>query len=251
MKLTSLCKNILVPLCLPYSLFIGCSVIGAIAGGASHPAREGRITSTLGLDSIHTGAEVQLLRFDRSTVEGTYRGLALYPGKQYVRLYESHVARSAYRGYVPELNQRILLRSSGMSEQGFFEGIDRGNLLFQPDPGSDTVEVSVEDVEWLQASDSLHLQGKILRKLVRDGSMPGRRVIQIEAGGEMMNVPYESIEIVQLRGEGSGALAGFLIGAAVDLTAVILIVDAEQKSESDCNNSVTSCSNSTCTTTHR
>jgi hypothetical protein len=184
-------------------------------------------------------------------VEGTYRGLALYPGKQYVRLYESHVARSAYRGYVPELNQRILLRSSGMSEQGFFEGIDRGNLLFQPDPGSDTVEVSVEDVEWLQASDSLHLQGKILRKLVRDGSMPGRRVIQIEAGGEMMNVPYESIEIVQLRGEGSGALAGFLIGAAVDLTAVILIVDAEQKSESDCNNSVTSCSNSTCTTTHR
>jgi hypothetical protein len=81
--------------------------------------------------------------------------------------------------------------------------------------------------------------------------MPGRRVIQLEAGGAMENVPYESIEIVQLRREGSGALAGFLIGAAVDLTVVILLVDAEQKSESDCNNSATSCSNSTCTTTHR
>ncbi len=251
MKLSSLCKNILIPLCLPYSCFIGCSVIGAIAGGASSPAREGKITSTLGLDSISTGTEVQLLRYDRGTVEGKYRGLALYPGRLYAHDYESRVARSGYMGFVPGLNQKILLRSSGISEQGFFKGIDRGNLLFQPDPGEDTVEVAVEDVEWLQASDSLHMQGRILRKLVRDGSMPGRRVIQLESEGGIQNVPYESIKIVQVKGTGSGALTGFLIGAAVDLTVVILLVDAERQSESDCNNSATSCSNSSCTTAHR
>lgn len=251
MKFSSLCKNVLVPLCLPYSCFIGCSVIGAIAGGASSPAQEGRITSTLGLDSINTGTEVQLLRYDRGSVEGIYRGLALYSGRTYAHDYEARVSRSAYMGYVPELNQKILLRSSGIEEQGFFKGIDRGNLLFQPDPGEDTVEVSADDVEWLQASDSLRMPGKILRRLVRDGSMPGRRVIQLEAGGGISNIPYESIEIVQMKGKGSGALTGFLIGAAVDLTVIILFVDAERQSESDCNSTASSCGNSRCVSAQR
>ena len=251
MKFSSLCKNILIPLCLPYSCFIGCSVIGAIAGGAGSPAQEGKITSTLGLDSINTGTKVQLLRYDRVSVEGIYRGLVLYSDRLYARTYEARVSRSAYPGYIPELNQKILLRSSGIEEQGFFKGIDRGNLLFQPDPGEDTVEVSADDVEWLRASDSLRMQGGILRRLVRDGSMPGRRVIQLEEGGGIQNVPYESLEIVRIQGKGSGALTGFLIGAAIDLTVIILFVDAERQSESDCNNTASSCGNSRCVSPQR
>jgi len=56
MKFRSVCKSILIPLLLPYSLFLGCSAIGAAVGGAVHPAREGRITSTLGL-GLHRGRD--------------------------------------------------------------------------------------------------------------------------------------------------------------------------------------------------
>lgn len=173
MKFTSLCKSIFIPLFLPYSLFIGCSVVGAIAGGAIHPAREGRITSTLGLDSIDVGTPIRLVRFDHSAIKGSFGGLVPYPGKMYAHRYDTLIARSAYRGFVPKLNQKITLRSAGISEEGFFKGIDRGELLFQPASEADTISVSLDDLDWLMASDSSRLEGKTVRKLVREGSTPG------------------------------------------------------------------------------
>ena len=47
MKFITLCKRILIPLFLPYSLFIGCSVVGAVVGGASRPALEGHVTALI------------------------------------------------------------------------------------------------------------------------------------------------------------------------------------------------------------
>lgn len=252
MKATSLCNRILIPLLLPYSLFIGCSVVGAVVGGAVHPAREGRITSTLGLDSIGIGTPVRLVRFDHSSLEGEYRGLATYPGKMYARRYDTMVARSAYRGFVPELNQKITLRADGISEEDFFKGIDRGEVLFQPASGPDTISVPLDELDWLMASDSSRLGGKTLRKLIRDESMPGRELIELESDNRGENVPYESIDMVEVVGTRSGALSGFLVGAAVDIVAAILVISAEQQAESDCNRSTSGCGgNHTCTVDRR
>jgi hypothetical protein len=252
MRFRSVCSRIIIPLFLPYSLFIGCSVIGTIAGGASQPAREGRVTSTPGLDSIALETDVQLVRYDRSVLEGTFKGIALYPGKMYARIYDTAVSRSAYRGFIPKLNQEIMLRAGGTSDAGFFKGIDRGEILYQPSSGSDTVGVPLDDLEWLQSSDSLRLDGRTARKLVRDGSLPGRRVILLEIGREVRNVPYESVEIVQVKARGSGALTGFLIGAAVDLTVVALLVVSANQAESDCNRSASGCDNNqSCERGHR
>jgi hypothetical protein len=251
MKFTSLCKTILIPLCLPYSLFIGCSVVGAVVGGAVHPAREGRITSTLGLDSIEIGTQISLVRFDRSTLEGSYKGLAVYPGKLYLRTYDTAVARSRYRGFVPKMNQKITLWSASRSEEGFFKGIDRGELLFQPALESDTEAVSLDEIDYLQASDSARLAGKTARKLVRDGTMPGREVIMLESNNLEERVPYESIEMVEVVRSGSGALAGFLAGAAVDLIAAVLVISAENQAEADCNRTAAGCGSQSCTTSHR
>ena len=248
MKFTSLCKSILIPLFLPYSLFIGCSVVGAVVGGAVHPAREGRITSTLGLDSIEVGTAIRLVRFDRSALEGSFQGLVMYPGKLYARRYDTLVARSAYRGFVPGLNQKITLHSAGMSEEGSFKGIDRGELLFQPASEPDTVSVSLDDVDWLIASDSSRLEGTTIRKLVRDGTMPGREIILLESDNLEQKVPYESIDMVEVVRTRSGALPGFLAGAAVDIVVAVLVFSAEHEAESDCNRSTSGCNgNQTCT----
>jgi hypothetical protein len=252
MKFRSVCKSILIPLLLPYSLFLGCSAIGAAVGGAVHPAREGRITSTLGLDSIAVGTAIRLVRFDHISLEGTYGGLAMYPGRLYALRYDTLVARSAYRGFVPKLNQKIALRSAGISEDGFFKGIERGALLFQPASEPDTVSVSLEDVDWLMASDSSRLEGKTIRKLVRQGSIPGREIILLQTDNRGEHVPYESIEMVEVVRTGSGALTGFLVGAALDVVAAIIVIGAEQQSESDCNRSTSGCNgNQTCTAANR
>jgi hypothetical protein len=251
MKITTLCKRILIPLFLPYTLFIGCSVVGAIAGGASHPAREGKITSTLGLDSIDRGTDIRLVRFDRTVLEGTFNGLEVYPGKMYARTYDTLVARCSYKGFIPGLNQRITLKSLERLEEGYFKGIDRGQVLFQPESDSDTLAVSLDEIEWLQASDSSRLNVRMAKKLVREGSMPGREIILLEVNREERHVPYESIEMVEVRGTGSGALTGFLIGAAVDITAVILIVSAERESEAECNRTASGSGNQSCTSSHR
>ena len=207
------------------------------AGGAATPAREGKTTSTLGLDSISEGTEIRLIRFDRSAQDGIYRGLQVISGKLYARTYDTLVARSPYRGYVPQLNERVTFGHAEITEAGFFKGVDRGELLFQPSSGEDTLGIVPEDIDWIRSSDSLRMEGRTVRKLVHNGSMPGRRVIELEIDHAMMHVPYESIEIVQIVPRGSGALAGFLIGAAVDLTAIILVVSAERQTEADCNSS--------------
>lgn len=213
------------------------------------PAREGKTTSALGLDSIEPGTEIQLVRYDRVTLTGSYIGLAVIPGKLYALTYDTLVARSAYRGFVPNLNQKITLRSAGRSEEGFFKGVERGEILFQPASGSDTVEVSLDDIDWLQASDSLRLRGTTAWKLIRDGSMPGRQVIQLEVNHEVQNVPYESVEIVLVKSTSSGAMAGFLIGAAVDITALIIAASVAH----DCNQTTESAAHDTqsCGSTHR
>jgi hypothetical protein len=251
MKFTSFCKSILIPLFLPYSLFIGCSVVGAIAGGAIHPSREGKITSTLGLDSIDVGTPVRLVRFDHSSLEGSFRGLLVYPGKMYARRYDTLVAHSPYRGFVPKLNQKITLRSAGMSEEGFFKGIDRGELLFQPASESDTISVSLDDLDWLMARDSSRLEGKTVRKLVREGSMPGRELILLGMDNMEENVPYESIAMVEEVRTGSGALSGFLVGAAVDVVAAVLMFSAVHQAESDCNHTASGCGNQNCSVAKR
>lgn len=248
MKVSSLFKSFLIPLFLPYSLFIGCSVVGAVIGGVSSPSRPGRVTSSLGLDSIIEGTEIQLVRFDRSTLDGSFKGLFLYPGKLYARTYDTLVGQSAYRGFIPELNQRITLTSAAGSYEGFFKGIDRGELLFLPVAETDTVSISLEDIDVIQASDSLRLEGKTARKLVRDGTMPGRRIILLEVGRQVVNVPFESVELVQLKGSSSGALTGFLAGAAVDVTVILLVAAAQNQAESDMNRAASGCGNQSCTT---
>ncbi|HTY57764.1 MAG TPA: hypothetical protein VMF59_03065 [Bacteroidota bacterium] len=230
MKLSALCNRILIPLFLPYALFIGCSVVGAVVGGASRPALEGHVTSTLGLDSIVLGTEVQLVMYDRVTIEGEYGGLVVYPGKLYADRYASTVSHAAYRGFIPGLEQRVTLRETGGSFEGYFKGVDRGAILFQPDAGSDTVIVSPEDVVGFRASDSLSVDGKSVRRLIRDGTMIGRRVITLHVGNADQMFPYESVEVVLVKGHASGMLTGFLIGAVVDVTALILAASAE----SDC-----------------
>ncbi len=244
MNSSAFCKRILLPLFLPYSLFIGCSAVGAIIGGASRPARDDRVTTRLGLDSISLGTEIQLVRFDKNTLEGEYKGLALYRPRLYATTYDTAVARSSYRGFIPGLDQRITLRAAGKVDEVYFKGIDRGEVLFQPVSGRDTLAVAAEVVESLEASDSLPMQGWALRNLIRDGTMPGRRVILLGGNLGDQTVPYESIEIVLLKGNSSGAMTGFLIGAAVDVTVLIIAAITVNQAESDCNNTATGCMSS-------
>jgi hypothetical protein len=222
MNFSTLCKRILIPLFLPYSLFIGCSVVGAVVGGATRPSLEGRVTSSLGLDSIALGTGVQLVRYDRVTLDGEYSGLVLYPGKLYADRYASLTSHAASGGFIPGLNQRITLQETGGAYEGYFRGIDRGGVLFQPVAGSDTVLIPSEDVVGIQASDSLRMDGKSVRALIRDGTMPGRRMISIRVNDAEQMVAYESVEVVIVKGHSSGALTGFLIGAVVDVTAIVL-----------------------------
>ena len=236
MKCTSLCKRILIPLFLPYTLFTGCSVLGAVAGAKSDRSREVKTTSSLGLDSIDVGTPIRLVKYDRDTLEGSFNGIAVYPGKLYAFTYDTLVARSSFKGFVPKLNQRITLRSAGRADDGFFKGIDRGELLFQPVSESDTIAVFLDEIDWLQASDSLRLDGKTTRMLVRNGSMLGRRVVLLESRRAEELVPYETIENVEvlLPPSRSGLFKGFLAGAAVDIVLAVMLSNADCKSSSGC-----------------
>ena len=201
--------------------FQGCSLLGYVIGAESRPAREGGTTSTLGLESVEMGTRIRLHKYDQTTVEGSYRGHTTYPGKMYALWFDTLVARSAYKGFVPKLNQRITLRSAGRDDIGYFRGIERGGILFQALAGKDTAIVALDEFEWTQDSDSSRLDSRTVRKLVRNGSIPGRQLIllQNQQGEEL--IPYETVENVEVLPRKSGGWAGFLVGAIPD--ALILI----------------------------
>ena len=243
MKPSTICKRFIVPLVLPYFVFFGCSAIGYMIGQSSNPGTEGRVISGLGLDSIALGTDVKVVRYDHSAVVGSYDGLSPYPPRLYRARYDTLVARSGYRGFVPKLNQWITLTAGGKSSEGAFKGIDFGELLFQRDMALDTTSVPLEDVDCIQAFDSLRLEGPMLLKLVRAGTMPGRHLILLQSGGDVLRIPYESVEIIVTQPTNSGALTGLLIGAAIDVTVAIVIVVSMNEAADDCNRGCTSGAN--------
>jgi len=238
------CKRILLPLFLPYTLFIGCSAVGMLAGSIGSPARDGRVTARSGLDSIPLGTEVNIVRFDRKSFHGEFAGLHPLPPRMYSRAYDTLAAQSAYARMIPKLGQQVTIVTIDGADSGSFRGVMMGEVTYQPPAGLDTVGVPLEEIRWIQAGDSLRLEGSVLRKLVRAGTIPGRTIALMNIDNAQVFIGYETVDIVETMPKSSGALTGFLIGAAVDLTVAILIVSSMNSAESDCKSSQSSCNNS-------
>jgi hypothetical protein len=216
MRYSQLCKTILIPLLLPYTLFTGCSLVGYVVGASTRPALVGMTARATGLDSIDMGRTIRLHTYDRKVFEGSYKGRTTFPGKSYTLWFDTIVARSGYQGFVPKLNQRITLRFAGRDDVGYFRGIDRGGILFQSLTGKDTAVVALDAFEWIQETDSLRLDSKTASKLVRNGSIPGKQVVLVENRSGEELVPYETIERVDVLPQPSGGIAGLLIGGIAD-----------------------------------
>jgi hypothetical protein len=220
MRYSQLCKMILIPLLLPYTLFTGCSLVGYVVGASTRPALEGMTARATGMDSIDMGRTIRLHTYDHKILEGSYKGRTTFPGKSYTLWFDTLVARSGYQGFVPKLNQRITLRFAGRDDVGHFRGIDRGGILFQALTGKDTAVVALDAFEWIQQTDSLRLDSKTASTLVRNGSIPGKQVVLIQNRRGEELVPYETIERVEVLPQPSGGMAGLIIGAIGDGIAV-------------------------------
>jgi len=241
MSFGKFCTRILVPLCLPYSLFIGCSVIGLIAGSATSPSHPGRYTVRGGLDSLAPGTDVNIVLYDRTSYQGKFAEVARIPPRLYRRIYDTVTARSSLARLIPRLGQTVTVYSTGGKDSGSFAGVSLGQVLVRTMDGLDTVGVPLDDVAWILISDSLRLEGHLFLKHVHAGTIPGMYVVRLNPDQNVITVGYETVDIVEILPQSSGALTGFLIGAAVDVTVIILAVAAENKAESDCNSQATAC----------
>jgi len=234
MSFGKFCTRILVPLCLPYSLFIGCSVVGLIVGSASSPSRPGRYTVRAGLDSLAPGTDVNIVLYNKTSYQGKFAELARIPPKLYRRIYDTVTAKSSLAPLIPRLGQTVTVYSTGGKDSGSFAGVSLGQVLLRTMDGLDTVGVLLDDVAWIQVSDSLRLEGPRFVKHVHAGTIPGMYVVRLGKDQDMITVGYETVDLVEILPRSSGALTGFLVGAAIDATVLIIACENAERSRSDC-----------------
>ncbi|HUI11254.1 MAG TPA: hypothetical protein VL221_13070 [Bacteroidota bacterium] len=190
-----------------------------------------------GLDSLSRGTGVNLVLYDRRSFRGDFVQLAPIPNRIYQKTYDTVIAKARYSRLIPRLGQHVVIFSQTGADSGEFAGISLSEALVQPANRPDTVGVPLDEIRWIQSADSNRLDGNVLLKLVHAGSIPGRYDVQLEVDHGIVDVEYERVDLVEVMPTSSGALAGFLVGAAVDLTAAILIMSAERDAESDCGSS--------------
>jgi len=235
------CKRVLLPLFLPYSLFIGCSVVGLVAGSMTSPSRPGHTTVRAGLDSLRPGTDVNLVLYNRQSFRGDFERLVIIPPKVYGRIYDTVTAKTNYARVIPVRGHAVTVVSATGVDSGAFAGVALGELMIRPANRPDTVGVPLEDVRWIQSGDSTRMEGSLFLRLVRNGTIPGQYLVVLTADHVVVDVGYETVDFVEVMPQSSGAMTGFLVGAAIDLTVVILAVASADRAESDCNSQATAC----------
>jgi hypothetical protein len=207
--------------------FSGCSLIGFTIGALSDAGspNEYNLTPT-GVDSIEVGSTIEVTKTDSTIISGHFEQLDAVRNEQYSAKYKSAMNSLPIGNQMPALGDSILIVTHEVSGRktyngqllGFKEGVIRVSDNDVP------VSVHLDAVDTLYHKTSV-VRGDVLRYHMNNGDIPflsikTALVMNNERGTE--RIPLTDILKVRELVSHHGALIGLGMGAAIDVTYVIL-----------------------------
>jgi hypothetical protein len=228
-------KSLCLILFLPYLQFLGCTLIGGLIGrGIDNSTPDYEIYPKAILASTDPGTEITLVRHDTSLINGEFLGLRKRSDEQYPMVYKDAISRSTYIGYVPTPGESATLRTSGMSHEGVYLGIDVDQVLMQCQLETPS-RFRLDSVLEIRGPEGRLISGADLRELSQSGTIPGFTTIAISFEGGDLHLSYESVRTFRIHPSKNAAAIGFGVGLLADVAVVAILVASMNQMNDDCN----------------
>ncbi len=208
----------------PPLLFHGCSLIGFGIGAISDANRKGG-ESVAGLAELRTlapGTGIAMFTHSGSKVEGDFLGMEELNRRDYDRVYLAAIETLGVGGNLPRPGDTIFFNhydSPGGRVRGLFRGVDPGTVVLW----RATSRYSFAGMRNLEGDSARQLDLSALRAFTDEGRLPYITTgVRIQRGNDTVTVPVDDIVWIERSSGGSGKLTGFMVGAAVDVTVLII-----------------------------
>lgn len=203
----------------------GCSMIG-FAIGAAADADDGKVVSPSRVTTLPRDTKVRVVERGR-WIEGRTDGLETTDDGTYAIRYAAAVA-CLPDGAFPRLHESVTVHLDEgdrppVSFHAELLGFDRESMTVLPAGERTPRDLELRRLAGLTLADGRSVDAIALRDAVRTGAIPQRTalVLRTDRGREL--IPLDRVDQVARRSSGSGKLAGFLVGAVIDVVVVTSI----------------------------
>jgi hypothetical protein len=227
--------------------FTGCSVIGFGIGSAIDSSKpKEKIVPGWEVQTIKPGNKIMLILKDGSGLEGKFLGLDRVPEQEYAEAY-SRIRQQKPEGVLlPEIGENITITDTLGKEWAYqFLGYDFRHIVLRPQGETESIRMSLNLMSRIVDNQGNIIEGETIRKLFSENRLPLLSAISIRQEPILNRIPESGIEVpvettrvaldkiyqIKVPIKKQAALTGFLIGAVVDVTVIIIAVVEASKPE--------------------
>jgi hypothetical protein len=226
--------NAAICLVLPQGLFLGCSLIGlgigAISDGSSN--RYSGDVSLVNVRKLEPGSTLTIITRDSKRIEGDYVGVRETLPDQYRAHYREALETLGMKDQFPFPGDTIRFAeysSPATNLRGIFMGVDPSAVVVS----RAGLRVGFFELAALRSSDGAEIDLQALEALVSNHQLPFvTRGILVSTDTDTIEVPFSDIIRIDKDRSQNGKLIGFGIGAAIDIT--ILILASQEHNDNSC-----------------
>lgn len=213
----------------------GRMLIGSTIGAASDAEKPKEITIPgWKVDTLKVGVKIEVVQRDGTILNGYYNGLEAMSPEEYARVYAESLNRLPPDLHFSSLYEEVQFTFAAPKLGGpevvlesRFQGFAPNAILFAAlGPGNAaTQKKSFYELLRLRTHAGAVIEAKTICAVVRDGLVPVQLRLNIFDPTSQQKRLLSIDEIQQLHQSGTprkGALTGFLVGAMIDFTVVVI-----------------------------
>lgn len=232
----------------------GCTIIGLSIGAISDASKPKQVTLPgMSAETVKPGVTVELTLKDGSRRSGKFVGIKHVPVENYEQAYNRSREQRPAGVLLPALGERItvVIRSSTAKEpekfwQTDFHGFDHDVVRMNTKVGKERQGWALSSVSKIIDAQNHEIAGETILNLLAAGQIPvlAVPVMILQKAKESTTVAVDQIQQIQITNKRNGTLTGFLVGAGIDAT--ILIIAAATFSDGLGSGSISSSGGSSC-----
>lgn len=213
--------------CLLILQFIGCTIIGLGIGAISDAKKSDYKTISINeLGKVKKSSIIIAVKRNGDQLPGTLLGLEPMNEDEYAEIYNKYRQRVLTRHKVPSLGEiSILLIKSGRKLNYILTGFDYDGLILKKSKLTNPSKILFAPLHETEIIDceGNKIGTNTLERLVLSGEIPVFSSVKIQtlSGDSIVNL--SNISQLLIPNKKNGRIKGLLIGAAIDVTTLIIL----------------------------
>jgi hypothetical protein len=211
----------------------GCSVIGLAIGAASDAHASKEFTRLTPLVDLSEGSPLTLITAHGDTVKGELVGLKEIP--EYDKIYRERVSGTPLGDVIPAPQVHVTVVAHEKAQlfgthqhrfQAKVLGFDPGVVRLLPGTSRYSPVFPLSGMDSLLSDGGHSISSETLIEMIKESRVPFVSILGIRDTLETHWIPSDEISLIIDKSSRNGAITGFLVGAAMDVCAVLAVRSA-------------------------